>query len=804
MKVTLVCAGLVLFAIVVLGPGVGEPTVAAFGQEAGDVSALESQRGVVRDYCSTCHNDDLEVGGFSWATVDVEHPDQSAEQAEKIIRKLRAGMMPPAGVPRPDAAVLKALAAGLETRIDQAAAIRPHAGAPELHRVNRREYRNSIRDLLSIDVDVAALLPPDGRTGNFDNMADALTVTPALMQAYVRAADKIARHAVGDPQAPPVMTQFEVPRVVNQMRHVEGTPFGTRGGTAAVHNFPADGEYTFGVELHYSYTGPLVGSTLPESLQGSLEIEISVEGERVALFMIDPLQEESSAVMVTPPIEVTAGPHRVAAAFPATFDGPVEDQYRLVEQTLMDLGIATKAGMTGLPHLKTLTVTGPLKVTGVSDTPSRRKIFTCYPTDVGEEDACADQIITNLAAGAFRRPATPEDLEGLMEMYEVGRSESDFETGIRIVVQAIIAKPEFLFRFERVPAGIRPGESYRINDLELASRLSYFLWSTAPDDELVDIASQGKLRDAAVLEQQVKRMLADPRSESLATNFAAQWLRLSGIEEIHPEPTTFPDYTRNLAQSMRREVELLFDNIAREDHDVLELLTADYTYVDETLARHYGIPNVLGNRFRRVELNDPNRFGLLGKGAVLTLTSLANRTSPVIRGKYVLEVLIGSPPPPPPAVVPPFKESVNNEKILTVRERLQDHRANPACTACHQMMDPIGLTLENFDAIGRWRVNDGGLRIDPSAKMYDGTKLDGPVSLRRAVLDRSEAFIGHFAENLLAYGVGRMLDYRDMPAVRAITRAAADNDNRFSAFIMGVVESAPFQMRTLNPAATDE
>ena len=774
----------------------------ALAQNVDNRTTVERERELVEQYCVVCHGVDTQLGNFSWATVDVAHPERNARQVEKIIRKLRAGMMPPAGMPRPEAEALEAVALSLETRLDRAVASRPHAAPPALHRINRREYKNSIRDLLAIEVDVNALLPPDGRTGNFDNMADALTVTPALMQAYIRAADKIARLAVGDPDAPAAMTKYDVPKVVNQMRHVEGTPFGTRGGTSNVHNFPADGEYTFAVELHYYYTGELIGSNLPESLQGQ-EIEVSVDGERVAVFTIDPLQEESSAVMQTPPVAIKAGPRRVAAAFVSMFDGPVEDQYRLVEQTLMDISIALHAGMTSLPHLQTLTVTGPQNVTGVSDTPSRQKIFICYPQSPEEESACAHEILLNLAARAFRRPATTEDLEGLMEMYELGREEGVFEIGIRTALQALIAKPEFVFRFERVPRDVQTGDTYRVSDIELASRLSYFLWSTAPDEELIRVASQGRLRDEEVLEQQVKRMLADRRAEALATDFAAQWLRLRSIEEIHPEPTIFPDYTRNLAESMRREVELLFDSLVREDRNVLKLFTADYTYVDQVLAEHYGIPNVQGNRFRRVKLKDPNRYGLLGKGAVLTLTSLARRTSPVARGKYVLEVLLGAPPPNPPAEVPPFPETVNNAKILSVRERIEQHRANPACSACHQIMDPIGLTLENFDATGRWRVNDGGLPIDPSAEMVDGTKLSGPASLRQALLQRSSALLGSFTENLLAYGVGRVLDYRDMPTVRSVQRAAAEQDNRFSSFVLGVVKSAPFQMRTFH-SASDE
>ena len=766
-------------------------------------SQLERERELVDEYCVVCHDTVTKSGGFSWDTLDIENPAQNAERAEKVIRKLRSGMMPPAGLPRPEKNALESLAGSLEKRVDAVAAVQPYTKAPILHRVNRREYRNSIRDLLTIEVDVEAILPPDSRTGGFDNLSDALAVTPALMQAYVRAADKISRLAVGDTAAPAIMTKFNVPKVENQMKHVPGTPFGTRGGLGAVHNFPADGEYTFGIELHYYYTGELIGSNLPESLQGQ-QIEISVDGERVFVFTIDPLQEESSTVMVTSPITIQAGPRQVAAAFVSMFDGPVEDQYHLVNQTLMDSSIALHAGMTALPHLQTLTVTGPINVTGISATPSRQKIFTCYPDDPSMERACADEILSNLATRAFRRPVTRGDLESLMEMYDVGRQGGDFETGVRTGVQAIIAKPEFVFRFERVPRDVSPGSRYRISDIELASRLSYFLWSTAPDEELLDIASNGKLSNEVVLDQQVKRMLSSPQASTLATNFAAQWLHLSKIEEIHPEPTIFPNYTKNLAYAMRREVELLFDSIIREDRNVLDLLTAEYTYVDETLAEHYGIPNVLGNRFRRVELDDPNRFGLLGKGAFLTVTSLATRTSPVARGSYVLEVLVGAPPPNPPADVPALKESVNNQRILTVRERMEEHRENPACSACHQIMDPIGLTLENFDATGRWRVSDGGLTIDPRAQMYDGTKLDGPASLRRALLERREAFVSSFAKGLLAYGLGRVLDYRDMPTVRLISREASQSNNHFSTFVLAIVKSAPFQMRTLDVILDEE
>ena len=777
----------------------------AHAQESGeDPAAVRAQRTLVNDYCAYCHDDSLREGGFSWSEVDVAHPERNAAQAEEIIRKLRAGMMPPAGASRPDDDALQALAAALESRIDQAAADSPNVSAPDLHRVNRKEYRNSIRDLLGIDVDVASLLPPDGRTGGFDNMAEALTVTPALMQAYVRAADAIARLAIGDPEAVVAIKQYDVPKVVNQMRHVEGTPFGTRGGLSVIHNFPADGTYTFRMQLWYVDTGDLIGRELPESLQYQ-ELEISIDGERVAVFTIDPLMNElGDGIMVTDPIEIKAGPRRVSAAFVSRYEGPGEDPYRVTEQTLVDLDYGRNSGTSLPPHLRTFTITGPLEVTGVSPTPSRRKIFSCYPSGPTEEEPCARDIITELARKAFRRPETPEDLEGLMLMYELSRSKGDFETGIRTAIQTLIAMPEFVFRFELAPGGIAPGESYRITDLELASRLSYFLWSTAPDQVLMAVANDGRLREEGILREQVERMLADPRSETLATNFAMQWLRLTGIEEAHPEGTLFPNFTKDLARSMRREVELLFDTIVREDRNLLDLLTADYTYVNGALASHYDISNIVGTAFRRVTLDDPDRFGLLGKGAVLTVTSLSNRTSPVARGKYVLEVLVGSPPPLPPPVVPPFKESVNNEAVLTVRDRMIEHRQNPVCNACHQIMDPLGLTLENFDAIGRRRATDGGFPIDPVSEMYDGTKLEGARSLSQAILNRSEAFLGSFTQNLLAYAVGRVLDHRDMPTVRSIARAAEGDDNRFSAFVMNIVTSAPFQMRQESPTSGSE
>ena len=749
------------------------------------------QSTLVNQYCAGCHNEKLKSGGMTLTKLDPSHAEQNPELAEKVIRKLRGGLMPPVGLPRPDAAAGKAFINALEMQIDQAALANPNPGRPALHRLNRTEYANSVRDLLAIDIDVASLLPSDDMSHGFDNMADVLTVSPTLMEGYIRAAGRISREAVGDSQAQPLTKTYAIPRVLNQTRHVEGTPFGTRGGIAVVHDFPADGEYVFKLGFYYSPTGPLFGLNQGKGQQ----IEVAVNGERVALLDVNPNLKLANDGLKTPPIKIKAGPQRISASFIQKFDGPIEDEYRMVEQSLVDVSAGVVPGMTTLPHLHELNVTGPMNVSGISETPSRRRIFACRPAAGADEIPCAKKIISALARQAYRRPANETDLEGLLGFYQSGRNKSDFETGIRTAIQAILASPEFVFRFEFVPPGAAPGKNYRISDLELASRLSYFLWSSAPDDQLVTLASQQKLREPAVLEKQVRRMLADPRSESLANTFASQWLHLQDLRDASPDLFLYPDFDRSLSQSMVRETELLFDSIMREDRSVLDLLTANYTFVDERLAKHYGIPNVLGNRFRRVTLTDPNRCGLLGQGSVLMLTSTATRTSPVRRGKYVLEVLLGTPPPPPPAVVPPLKEAHETAKPLSVRERLEEHRANAACAACHKLMDPIGFALENFDAIGTWRTNDSGSRIDASGTMFDGAKLDGPVSLRQAVLNHSEDFLGTFTENLLAYGIGRVIDYRDMPFVRAVQHEAARNNNKFSAFILGVVKSPAFQMR---------
>jgi cytochrome c551/c552 len=763
-----------------------------FGQASGSMS-LASQQALVRKYCAGCHNDTAKAGGFSWSRIDLANPGENAEASEKVIRKLRAGAMPPAGSARPDPDALKGLALAMETAIDRVALEQPFAGAPELRRLNRTEYRNALRDLLDLDVDVSALLPSDDPSHGFDNIAESLTVTPALVQAYLRAAGRISREAIGDSKAAPAMSMYTVPKVVNQMRHVDGAPWGTRGGVSVVHNFPADGEYAFKLKLYYDYLGTLFGEHLPPNIQGQ-QLEISIDGQRAAMFTVNPRLPETMNDMVSGPVRITAGPHRVSAAFIAKFDGPTEDQFRQVEQSMVDAS-AGVPGLIALPHLQTLTIAGPYRVTGISETPSRRKIFSCRPASENDETPCAEKIIQSLARLAYRRPVTAEDLGFLMGYFEDGRSKGGFENGVEMALQAIIANPKFLFRFEFTPASAVPGENYRISDLELASRLAFFLWSSLPDEQLLTVASEGKLNDLGTLESEVRRMLADRRSSALTDHFAVQWLRLQNVKEADPDGLLFPNFTRNLGDSMTRETQLLFDSIVREDRNIVDLLTANYTFVDETLAKHYGIPNIQGSPFRRVTLTDPNRFGLLGQASFLTLTSLANRTSPVARGKYVMEVLLGVPPPVPPANVPPLVENVANQKALSVRERLEQHRRVEPCASCHKMMDPIGMSLENFDAVGVWRARDSGFKIDPTGQFFDGTKLNGPVSLRHAILNHSESFIGTFTENLMAYALGRLLKYQDMPAVRAIEHTAAKNNNRFSSFVIGVVRSTAFQMR---------
>jgi hypothetical protein len=772
----------------------------ALGQ-ATSAPGLPSQKPVIDQYCATCHNDRLKSGGFSWTKIDLTHPEGSAEQGEKVIHMLGAGMMPPPGARRPDPGTLKSLSDSLAAALDQPSMAHPFVGRPALHRLNRTEYANSVRDLLGIDIDANSLLPSDVMSHGFDNMADVLTTSPALLDAYVRAAGKVSRQAVGDLQVSPSVSTYLLPKEVSQKRHVDGAPLGTRGGMSVMHNFPVDGEYVFKLAFYYSVDGPLYGK-----IQGKgQQIEVSINGTRVALFNIDPRRNKWDD-MNTPPVKVKAGPQRVSAAFLEKAEGPVEDVVMEPEESLVDLNEADMAGITALPHLHDLAISGPVNVAGRGDTASRRKIFSCHPAAEKDEISCAKKIVAALARQAYRRPVGDTDLEELMGMYQTGRNSADFDSGIRMAIQAMLANPEFIFRFERPPTGSAAGTPYRISDLELASRMSFFLWSSAPDDELLTVATQGKLRSPGVLEQQVRRMLLDQRAEALSTNFATEWLHLQNLRDVQPDAYQFFLYSKNLANSMLRETQLFFGSVVSEDRNILDLLNADYTFVDELLARHYGIPNVSGSHFRRVQITDDNRRGLLGQASILTLTSVSNRTSPVARGKYVMEVLLGTPPPPPPPDVPPLKDNAvsGDTKILSVRERMEQHRANEPCASCHKLMDPIGFSLENFDAVGAWRLTDAGSPLDVSSVMFDGTKLNGPASLRQAIVNRPGAFVSSFTDSLLAYGLGRVTDYRDMPVVRSVASQAGTNGNKFSSFVLGVIKSAPFQMSVTEeePAAT--
>jgi len=764
---------------------------------AATAAATDGPSGMVSRYCAGCHSAKVKSGGLAITALDPLHPERDAAEWERVLVKLRSGIMPPAGAPRPTKAAVEQFASSIEAGLDRAAAAHPNPGRPALHRLNRTEYGNSVRELLGLDIDPAAYLPPDDMSHGFDNIAETLNVSPTLMEGCVRAAGKISRLAIGDPAMSPLVETYHVPATFSQTSHVDGAPYGTRGGIVVRHNFPADGEYRFRITLYFT-TNTLLFGTYAKGEQ----IEVAVNGERVALLDVNPRMKVDDDLR-TPPIRIKAGPQTISAAFIQKASGPVDDFVMPYEQTLEDLFAGQIQGLSALPHVRDLGINGPYNATGVSDTPSRRKVFVCLPTAADDELPCARRILSSLARRAWRRPITDSETEDLLSAYQTGRNKGDFDAGVRLGLQLILASPQFVFRFEHTPAGVPPGSNYRISDLELASRLSYFLWSAPPDDELLKLAAQGRLRDRVTLRKQALRMLADPRSEALAQNFAGQWLYLRNLRDAQPDVFTYPNFDDNLLQSMRRETELLFDSIVRGDRDVLDLLRANYTFVDARLARHYGIPNVEGNRFRRVMLTDPNRFGLLGQGSILTVTSYATRTSPLVRGKWILENILGAAPPPPPANVPPLKENSVNAKVLPVRARLEEHRKSPACAGCHALMDPIGFALENFDGTGAWRIHDGGADVDARGKLIDGTAVNGPVRLRDALVAHSDLFFRAFTEKLLTYALGRGLEYYDMPVVRSIDRDAAKSGDRFSAFALGIIESAPFQYRRAEAPALE-
>jgi mono/diheme cytochrome c family protein len=753
----------------------------------------------IEKYCVTCHNERLKTGGLVLAGLDLSKASANADIWEKVVRKLRTNAMPPPGMPQPDPAARQSLIAFFENQLDHAAAANPNPGRPVLHRLNRAEYANAIRDLLALDIDAASLLPPDDAAYGFDNISDALGLSPALQEHYLSAALKIGALAVGDPHVTPGSELYRIRQDLSQNQHIEGMPLGTIGGTRVLYNFPLDGEYILQAKLFRTNLNIVRG------LSTVHQVEFAIDGQRVRLATFGGPQDlaalfekptdtgDAVDARLRVQLPVKAGPHEVTAAF---VQGPmveVPDRLQPYIRSSVD-----NFDWAGLPHIQTFAITGPFHVTGSGDTPSRHRIFTCRPANAAAEAACAKQIVSTLARRAYRQPVTDEDLKRLMSFYEANRRNGNFEAGVESALQRILASPKFVFRVERDPSNLPP--VHRIADIELASRLSFFLWSSIPDDELLNVAGQGMLRNPAVLERQVRRMLVDPKAEALVANFAGQWLHLRNVPNILPNSDLFPDFDDNLRQSLRRETELLFQSIIHEDRGVLDLLTADYTFVNERLARYYGIPDIYGSRFRRIAIADDARKGLLGQGSILAVTSHAERTSPVVRGKFILENILGTPVPPPPPDVPALKETAAGEKPKTMREQMAEHRANPACATCHKVMDPIGFALENFDAVGAWRTREAGTAIDASGQLADGTRVDGVVTLRQALVRNPELFASTLTEKLLTYGLGRGLDYYDMPAVRAIVRDSAPGNYKFSAIVMGIVRSTPFQMR----AAPDE
>ena len=768
-----------------------------------DVSALDGDE-VIDQYCTRCHSEQRQRGGLVLEGFTVEGAAENADIAERMIKKLRAGMMPPSGARRPEGNALVDLAVDLESRIDEEWRKNPEPGTRVFQRLNRAEYAAAVEHLLGLRVDVSSYLPLDTKSANFDNIADVQMPSTTVIEGYLRAAGQISRLALGDPDAEVGNTIYRMPRIAGQKDQVEGAPFGTRGGLSVVHNFPADGKYVFHIMPYNAVEGEVFGRTWGED-----EIEISIDGERVALLRIDRWMHESepSGLNIrTDSIQVTAGPHRVTAAFVKQFEGELDDLIRPIEHTLADGQIGIGYGVTTQQHLQRMTVLGPFEVTGVSDTPTRRRVFTCRPTAPDEERPCAEQIVTRLAERAYRRDVTDSDLEGLMAFYDQGAETRGFEGGVRLALQAILASPHFIFRMEEAPQDVEPGEIYEIADADLASRLSFFLWGAPPDEELIRLADDGDLSDDRELERQVRRMLADPKAEALASRFAGQWLRLQDLEKVRPDALSYPYYDQSLADAMHRETELLFDHIRTQDRPITDLLTADYTFVNERLARHYGMTGVLGPDFQMVQYPDDRRRGILGHGSILTLTSHANRTSPVLRGKWVMEVLLGSPPPPPPPNVPTLEEGEEaaDGRILSVRERMEVHRANPACSSCHNVIDPIGLAFENFDVTGAWRARDEGNPIDTNGELYDGAPLTGVDDIRDAILSRPEVFYRIFTENMMAYALGRRVEYYDMPSVRQITEDAEEEEYRLSAFVVGVVNSPAFRTSRAAPPAVAE
>ena len=746
-------------------------------------------KAAINRYCISCHNAKVKAGGLSVDALNIEDVSQNPDAWEKVVRKLRARYMPPAGAPRPDEKTYETLVATLETSLDRASAAKINPGRSDtFRRLNRTEYQNSVRDLLAITVDVTGLLPGDEASHGFDNVTVG-DLSPTLLERYLSAAQKISRNAVGSPIKAPGGMMVVLPPDLTQETHFDGLPFGTRGGTVVPYTFPLDAEYEIQLRLARDRNEHV------EGLHDTHEVELMIDGERVKLFTVKQVKPGTDHHAVDQHLNlrlpIKAGPHEIAATFLMNRTALIENE-RQPYQAHFNMDRHPRI----TPAIYSVTVNGPYKAVGPGDTPSRRRLFVCKPTKPAEDDDCAKRILLTVARRAYRRPVVDADVQALMRFYREGRSDGGFESGIEMALRAVLVSPEFLFRVEQDPAKIAPGTAYKISNLELASRLSFFLWSSIPDDELLNSAISGKLATPAVLEQQVRRMLKDDRSSVLVTNFAEQWLYLRNLASANPDMRLFTDFDDNLRQSFKKETELFFESILREDRSVLELLSANYTFLNERLAKHYDIPNIYGSRFRKVMLaNDSERGGLLRQGSILTVTSYPNRTSPVIRGKWILDNILGVPPPPPPPFVPALKENGGIGKTLSMRERLAQHRENPACSGCHQLMDPVGFAFENYDGVGRWRNLDDSAVIDAAGSLPDGSKFQGVKGLQQTLLQRPDGFLTTFTEKLLTYSIGRGVEGYDSPAVRHILHEARTKDYQFSSFILGIVNSPPFQMR---------
>jgi mono/diheme cytochrome c family protein len=788
----------IAFALAVSAAVSGSPEPAQT-PAAASASVAAPSRALIDSYCVACHNQRVKTAGIAFDNADLSDVSKDGELWEKALRKLRGGMMPPPGARRPDAAAVDAFTSGLERELDAAAARRPNPGRVAIHRLNRAEYANAIEDLLAIRIDSAALLPKDDEADGFENVASVLTVSPSFLDQYISAARVVTARAMGNGAARPGSATYRPVRGTDQAVHVAGLPLGTRGGLLVEHPFPADGDYKLninGLAAAGYVRGMEYRHTLIVTLDGAKVFEGQIGGEE-DIRAID--QQQASAVAAINgrfqniPLKVTAGPHKVGVTFIArTF----------AESDEVLFSFRPGNGEERIQRVGSIEIQGPFTPAGLSDTPSRQRIFVCRPKTQADELPCATMILSSMARRAFRRPVNDQDLAAPISFYKSARADGNFDAGIQAALPTILASPKFLYRAERTPSGTGPGTVHRITALDLASRLSFFLLGHPPDDELLRLAEKGALADPKTLDAQVRRLLADPRASSLVSNFAFQWLKMRGLDEVEPDAVVFPNFDDSLREGFRKELAMFVESVIREDRSVLDLLSADYTFVNERLALHYGIPNVRGDQFRRVTLSDQNRWGLLGKGGVLLSTSYANRTAPVIRGAWILENILGTPPAAPPPDVEAFQENKDGEKAKTIRAIMEQHRSKPTCNACHGVMDPLGFALENFDAIGEWRAQDrwAGTPIDGSGELIDGTKVSNPADLRKALLKRSPQFVQTLTEKLMTYALGRSVEYYDMPTVRQIVRDAARDNYRFSSLVMGIVKSAPFQMRKVPEA----